>query len=434
MNKLSKELEELLSTFRSLRDPDTGCAWDREQTFKSIASCAIEEAYEVADAIDREDFRSLKSELGDLFFQVVFHAEMANEKGIFNLKDVINELNDKLVRRHPHVFSNEKALSSEESLTIWEDIKAQERKTQKLDSLMDDVPKNLPSLLRAKKLQKRAARVGFDWKDANKVIDKIEEELEELKIEHSKNNKDKLAEEVGDILFTIVNLTRHYDLDPEDIMRRSNLKFEQRFKAMEKYAEQNNLELKGMSVAPTFSADGRQKVLSMTENGNTDFFINTLSTGVKRRLTTNNAIDTAPSFSPDGKSIVFESDRGGGQQLYIISTQGGDAKRISFGKGRYATPVWSPRGDLIAFTKIKEGKFHIGVMRVDGTKERLLTTSFLDEGPAWAPNGRVLMFFRETPGRAGAPSIYSIDISGRNLRKIKTSSFASDPNWSPILN
>ena len=248
MNKLSKELEELLSTFRSLRDPDTGCAWDREQTFKSIASCAIEEAYEVADAIDRKDFKSLKSELGDLFFQVVFHAEMANEKGIFNLKDVINELNDKLVRRHPHVFSNEKALSSEESLTIWEDIKAQERKTQKLDSLMDDVPKNLPSLLRAKKLQKRAARVGFDWIDANKVIDKIEEELEELKIEHSKNNKDKLAEEVGDILFTIVNLTRHYDLDPEDIMRRSNLKFEQRFKAMEKYSEQNNLELKGMSV------------------------------------------------------------------------------------------------------------------------------------------------------------------------------------------
>ena len=248
MNKLSKEIEELLSTFRSLRNPDTGCAWDREQTFKSIASCAIEEAYEVADAIDREDFKSLKSELGDLLFQVVFHAEMASEKGIFNLEDVINELNDKLIRRHPHVFSNEKALSSEESLNIWEDIKAQERKTQRLDSLMDDVPKNLPSLIRAKKLQKRAARVGFDWKDVNKVIDKIEEELEELKIEHSKNNKDKLAEEVGDILFTIVNLTRHYDLDPEDIMRRSNLKFEQRFKAMEKYAVQNNLELKDMTV------------------------------------------------------------------------------------------------------------------------------------------------------------------------------------------
>ncbi len=248
MKKLNKELADLILTFKSLRNPETGCAWDREQTFKSIASCAIEEAYEVADAIDREDFKALKSELGDLLFQVVFHAEMANEKGIFNLKDVISELNDKLVRRHPHVFSNKKAITSNESLSIWEDIKAQERRAAKLDSLMDDVPKNLPSLIRAKKLQKRAARIGFDWKDASKVINKIEEELEELKIEHSKNNKDKLAEEVGDILFTIVNLTRHYDLDPEDIMRRSNLKFEHRFKAMEKYAEKNSLELDKMSI------------------------------------------------------------------------------------------------------------------------------------------------------------------------------------------
>ena len=132
----------------------------------------------MADAVDREDFKALKSELGDLLFQIVFHAEMADEKGIFNLTDVINELNDKLVRRHPHVFADAQAISSEESLTIWEDIKAEERKAQKLDSLMDDVPKNLPSLIRAKKLQKRAARIGFDWKDANKVINKIEEELE----------------------------------------------------------------------------------------------------------------------------------------------------------------------------------------------------------------------------------------------------------------
>ena len=187
MSKLNKELEDLIATFKSLRNPDTGCAWDREQTFKSIASCAIEEAYEVADAVDREDFKALKSELGDLLFQIVFHAEMADEKGIFNLTDVINELNNKLIRRHPHVFADAQAISSEESLTIWEDIKAEERKAQKLDSLMDDVPKNLPSLIRAKKLQKRAARIGFDWKDANKVINKIEEELDELKIEHTKN-------------------------------------------------------------------------------------------------------------------------------------------------------------------------------------------------------------------------------------------------------
>ena len=246
---MATKIEELLAVMERLRDPENGCPWDRQQNYETIAPYTIEEAYEVADAIDREDFKALKSELGDLLFQVIFHAEMANEKGIFDLKEVISELNDKLVRRHPHVFANEQAISSKESLSIWEDIKAEERKAQKLDSLMDDVPKNLPSLIRAKKLQKRAARIGFDWKDANKVINKIEEELDELKIEHSKNNKDKLAEEVGDILFTIVNLTRHYDLDPEDIMRRSNLKFEQRFKAMEKYAEHNDLELDGMSVA-----------------------------------------------------------------------------------------------------------------------------------------------------------------------------------------
>ncbi|MDC3068166.1 Tol-Pal system beta propeller repeat protein TolB [Paracoccaceae bacterium] len=193
-------------------------------------------------------------------------------------------------------------------------------------------------------------------------------------------------------------------------------------------------DLSGMSFAPRFSKDGNNIVLSITENGNTDIFTINLLTGTKSRLTTNIAIDTAPSFSPDGESVVFESDRGGGQQLYIIPSKGGEARRISFGQGRYATPVWSPRGDLIAFTKINKGKFHIGVMRFDGSMERLLTTSFLDEGPAWAPNGRVIMFFRETPGSAGAPSIYSIDISGRNLKKIKTSSFASDPNWSPILN
>jgi len=192
--------------------------------------------------------------------------------------------------------------------------------------------------------------------------------------------------------------------------------------------------LTGMSFAPRFAMDGKRIVLSITENGNSDIFSIELQNGMKKRLTANIGIDTAPSFSPNGKSVVFESDRGGGQQLYIIPSEGGEAKRISFGQGKYATPVWSPRGDLIAFTKINKGKFHIGVMRTDGSNERLLTTSFLDEGPAWSPNGRVIMFFRETPGKAGAPSIYSIDISGRNMKKIRTSSFASDPNWSSLLN
>ena len=248
MNKLNEQLTKLIETFKSLRDPKNGCAWDKEQTFKSIASCSIEEAYEVADAIEREDFQALKSELGDLLFQVVFHAEMADEKELFDLTDVITELNDKLIRRHPHVFSNKSAISANESLSIWENIKAEERKELKYSSLMDDVPKNLPSLIRAKKLQKRAARIGFDWLESKQVMAKIEEEVQELQIEHDVNNKANISEEIGDILFTIVNLSRHFDLDPEDIMRKSNLKFENRFRAMENYAERNKISLENMNL------------------------------------------------------------------------------------------------------------------------------------------------------------------------------------------
>ena len=248
MNKLNDQLKELIATFKSLRDPNNGCAWDREQTFKSIASCSIEEAYEVADAIEREDFQALKSELGDLLFQVVFHAEMANEEGLFDLTDVISELNDKLIRRHPHVFSDKSAITASESLTIWEDIKAEERKNLKYDSLMDDVPKNLPSLTRAKKLQKRAARVGFDWPSSREVMAKIQEEILELEIERKADNRENISEEIGDILFTLVNLTRHFNLDPEDIMRKSNLKFENRFRAMENHAKENNVALDKMNL------------------------------------------------------------------------------------------------------------------------------------------------------------------------------------------
>ena len=193
----------------------------------------------------------------------------------------------------------------------------------------------------------------------------------------------------------------------------------------------NNIQ--GMSFAPRFSPDGRKMVLSIMNDGNTDVYSINLSTGRRLRLTSDPSIDTAPSFSPNGDQIVFESDRGGSQQIYVMPATGGVAKRISFGKGRYATPVWSPRGDLVAFTKMSKGKFHIGVMRLDGSNERLLTTSFLDEGPTWAPNGRVIMFFRETAGASGAPSIYTVDVTGRNMRKLRTASFASDPAWSPLL-
>lgn len=191
--------------------------------------------------------------------------------------------------------------------------------------------------------------------------------------------------------------------------------------------------LQGMTFAPRFSPDGRTVVMSLSEGGNTDIHLLELGSGQKVRLTNTPGIDTAPSFSPDGTQIVFESDRGGSQQIYVMPVNGGEARRISFGQGRYGTPVWSPRGDMVAFTKMLGGRFHIGVMRLDGSQERLLTASFLDEGPTWAPNGRVLMFFRESPGANGAPQLYSVDVSGRNLRRIATPENASDPSWSALL-
>jgi len=187
-----------------------------------------------------------------------------------------------------------------------------------------------------------------------------------------------------------------------------------------------------MAFSPRFSLDGRQVIYSLINGGNTDIYRTDLATGQNTRLTNTPAIETAPSFSPDGSQIVFESDRSGTQQLYVMSANGGEPQRISFGNGRYGTPVWSPRGDLIAFTKQEAGRFHIGVMRTDGTEERLLTSSFLDEGPTWAPNGRVIMFGRETQGADGTTALYSVDITGRNLRRVSTPQGGSDPSWGPL--
>ncbi|MGB0960774.1 MAG: Tol-Pal system beta propeller repeat protein TolB, partial [Halocynthiibacter sp.] len=188
-----------------------------------------------------------------------------------------------------------------------------------------------------------------------------------------------------------------------------------------------------MSFAPRFSPDGARVVFSLESRGNTDIYVMNVNGSGRKRLTSAPSIETAPSFSPDGSKIVFESDRSGQQQLYIMSASGGDARRISGGSGRYGTPVWSPRGDLIAFTKQHKGRFHIGVMRVDGSEERLLTGAFLDEGPTWAPNGRVIMFTRSSAGNSGASGIYSVDITGRNLKPVPTPNAASDPSWSPLL-
>ncbi len=188
-----------------------------------------------------------------------------------------------------------------------------------------------------------------------------------------------------------------------------------------------------MSFAPRFAPNGRSVVYSLARGGNTDLYTRSFGGGASTRLTDTPAIETSPSYSPDGSQIVFESDRSGTPQLYVMPAGGGEARRISFGSGRYGTPVWSPRGDLIAFTKQAGGRFHIGVVRTDGSEERLLTASFLDEGPTWAPNGRVLMFTRQGAGAAGQPALYSVDVSGRNLRRVPTPGPASDAAWSPLL-
>jgi len=193
----------------------------------------------------------------------------------------------------------------------------------------------------------------------------------------------------------------------------------------------------GMTFAPRFSPDGNKVIFSMAENGNTEIYEMNLLTRQKRQLTFNPAIDTAPSYSPDGQQIVFESDRGGGQQIYVMGADGSNPQRISFGDGRYGTPVWSPRGDLIAFTKQKGGQFFIGVMRPDGSGERLLSEAFLVEGPTWAPNGRVLAFWRESPsderGRGQSVRIHTIDLTGVNERVLVTPIDGSDPAWSPLI-
>jgi len=189
----------------------------------------------------------------------------------------------------------------------------------------------------------------------------------------------------------------------------------------------------GMTFAPRFSPDGQRIVMSLLrQDGNSNIYSMDLRSRTTTRLTDSNAIDTSPSYSPDGQRVVFTSDRGGRSQIYSMNADGSNPQRISFGDGTYSTPVWSPRGDLVAFTKQTGGEFQIGVMRTDGSGERILSTGFLQEGPTWAPNGRVIMFFRE-PAGAGGPRLHTIDLTGRNEQTITTPNFASDPAWSPIL-
>lgn len=248
-------MQRLLEIMARLRDPDQGCPWDIAQSFSSIAPYTIEEAYEVADAIDRDDMVDLKDELGDLLLQVVFHAQMAHEQGLFSFEDIARQLADKMLRRHPHVFANQTADSAEDVKTLWEQIKRQERASKSASdastdaSALDGLSTGLPEWMRAQKLHRKAAAVGFDWDDVQGVLDKVEEELAELRQAIDEGHgAEAITEEYGDLLFACCNIGRHVTADPGTALRLANHKFEQRFRAMEQLARSRRVDMMSASL------------------------------------------------------------------------------------------------------------------------------------------------------------------------------------------
>lgn len=236
MSQENCQIERLLSIMAQLRDPQTGCPWDKVQTFKTIAPYTLEETYEVLDAIEREDFSDLKSELGDLLFQIVFYAQMAHEKSLFDFNDICQAVSDKLEHRHPHIFDANNSLSSNEVIEGWEKRKAKERAEKLQFSVLDDIPNALPALMKAYKIQKRCACVGFDWNTLGPVVEKVHEELEEVMEEATQAvvDQEHLEEEIGDLLFAVVNLSRHLGHKPEIVLQKACNKFERRFRRIEK--------------------------------------------------------------------------------------------------------------------------------------------------------------------------------------------------------
>ena len=250
----SRDLSRLLEIMAALRNPDGGCPWDLEQDFASISNYTIEEAYEVADAIERKDFSDLREELGDLLLQPVYHAQMASEQGLFDIGDVIYAITEKLIRRHPHVFGEEAARNAGGAKAKWDEVKAEERakkaaRKQAATSLLDDVPNVLPALARAEKLSRRAASVQFDWPDWRETLAKVREELDEVAqaAEASENaqglHKDKVQEELGDLLFAAANLARKLGIEPEAALRDANAKFNRRFRYVEQRAAEDAVAL-----------------------------------------------------------------------------------------------------------------------------------------------------------------------------------------------
>ena len=249
------QIEHLLGIVRRLRDPDQGCPWDVDQTFQSIVPHTLEEAYELADAIESNDFDQIREEAGDVLFQVLFYAQMADEQQHFNFADVVDGLSKKLVRRHPHVFSHNSnaqyaaPLVAADVSDSWEQIKRTERERKQQSATLDDIPLNLPALARAQKVQKRAARVGFDWADLADVFEKLDEELCELREALVEGEEAAIESELGDVLFCVVNLARHLGLDAETAMRGATRKFEGRFRLMEEQAIANGSRLEDESVS-----------------------------------------------------------------------------------------------------------------------------------------------------------------------------------------
>ncbi|MEL6726830.1 MAG: nucleoside triphosphate pyrophosphohydrolase [Pseudomonadota bacterium] len=244
------DFDDLLEIMKRLRTPETGCEWDLEQSFETIAPYTVEEAYEVADAIQRRDMKDLSEELGDLLLQVVFHAQIGADEGHFTIADVTQSISEKMVRRHPHVFGDDQQRSANEQTQAWEVIKQAERaqKSAEDDSALAGVAHALPALMRSEKLQKRAARTGFDWTDPNDIFDKLEEEIGEVKDAIAENDHAHIEEEIGDVLFVAVNLARRLNVDPEVALRKSNTKFERRFRAMETLAEEGNTAFDTLSL------------------------------------------------------------------------------------------------------------------------------------------------------------------------------------------
>ena len=250
-----QSIEKLIEIMRALRDPKSGCPWDLEQDFLSLIPYTLEEAYEVADAIERGDIDDIKNELGDLLFQIIFYSQLAKEKNAFDFNDVAQAISDKLTRRHPHVFADAKVSNAAEQTREWEKIKQQERQAKADNravqlSILDDVSRTLPSLMRSEKLQKRAAKEGFDWPHINDVMAKVREELDEVQheLDTEVQNKEKIEDEIGDLFFSCINLSRHAGLGAEQCVRKANLKFERRFRALENLAKSREQQINNMTV------------------------------------------------------------------------------------------------------------------------------------------------------------------------------------------